>query len=223
MVVEQSISDQLFDWIQIAGLTCLICSYIARWAMLHIQGVKVIVIDKNRTTAQVLLDLLLMACILLWGANVFAYAWPLQTLADPSSLNKVFLDMILIKILGALTVAIGLIIYVLALLAFGQSWRVGIDRHKPGPLVTQGVFSCTRNPIYVSVELLIFGTFLLEGRMTHLVLALLIVGMTHALILREERFLVDTYSQAYREYAQRVGRYLDWRIIKRQLRDTFRS
>ena len=154
---------------------------------------------------------------------MFAYAWPLQTLAGPSSPNGVLLDMVLIKVLGALAVAAGLLIYVLALRAFGQSWRVGIDRHKSGPLVTQGVFSWTRNPIYVSLELFIFGTFLMEGRMIHLVLALLIAGMTHALILREERFLVDTYGQAYREYAQRVGRYLNWRIIQRQLWDTFRS
>ena len=223
MVVEHSISDQLFDWIQIAGLTCLICFYLARWAMLHIQGVQVIVMDKNRTTTQVLVDLLLMACILLWGATVFAYAWPLQTLAGPSSLNGVFLDMILIKVLGALAVAAGLLIYVLALRAFGQSWRVGIDRQRPGTLVTQGVFSWTRNPIYVSVELFIFGTFLMEGMMIHLVLASLIVGMTHSLILREEQFLTETYGETYQEYCQRVGRYLTWRVVNQQLGDTFRS
>ena len=219
MVVEHSISDQVFDWIQIAGLGCLICFFIARWAMLHNRGVQVVVVDETRTTTHVLSDLLLMACMLLWGATVFAYAWPLQTLAGSSSLNVVLLDMILIKVLGALAVTAGLLRYVLALRAFGQSWRVGIDRHKPGPLVAQGVFSWTRNPIYVSLELFIFGTFLMEGMMIHLVLALLIVGMTHSLILREEQFLRETYGETYREYCRRVRRYLNWRVVNQRSGD----
>ena len=61
----------------------------------------------------------------------------------------------------------------------------------------------------------------MEGVMIHLILALLIVGMTHSLILREEQFLTETYGEIYREYHQRVGRYLDWRVVNQQLGETF--
>jgi protein-S-isoprenylcysteine O-methyltransferase Ste14 len=98
-------------------------------------------------------------------------------------------------------------IYGLALRAFGDSWRLGIDRTAPGALVTHGIFAWTRNPVYVGLDLLAFGTFLIQGRLIFMVLALLISWMLHLQIRREERFLDRAHGDAYREYRTRVGRY----------------
>ena len=95
--------------------------------------------------------------------------------------------------------------------AFGDSWRLGIDRDAPGVLVTDGIFAWTRNPIYVGLDLLALGTSLVQGRLIVLALALVIAVMLHDQILREESFLARTYGDAYREYCARVRRYGSWR------------
>ena len=122
-----------------------------------------------------------------------------------------FFNVLVVKFGGALIVVLGLVIYTIALKAFGDSWRLGIDRDSPGPLVTQGVFAWTRNPIYVGLDLFAIGIFLLQGRLIFLALALVSVGMLHDQIRREERFLARTYGNAYSDYCARVRRYIKWR------------
>jgi protein-S-isoprenylcysteine O-methyltransferase Ste14 len=55
-----------------------------------------------------------------------------------------------------------LITFILAFLIFGNSWRIeSIDRNQdPG---NEGIFSITRNPIYLAFDLLSFGMFLMNG------------------------------------------------------------
>ena len=95
------------------------------------------------------------------------------------------------------------------LLAFANeiiayAWQV---RFHIGSLVTGGVYRWTRHPIYVAFDLLFVGTFLLLGRLSFLVLALVWVPLLHAIMNREERLLTGLYGDAYRDYSRRVGRY----------------
>ena len=54
---------------------------------------------------------------------------------------------------GAWFVVAGVLILILALLSFGNSWRIGIDTRTPGQLVTTGIFAFSRNPIFVFMDL----------------------------------------------------------------------
>jgi len=47
------------------------------------------------------------------------------------------------------------------LVAFGSSFRVGIDTEHPDKLITGGIFAHTRNPIYVAFALALCGEFLI--------------------------------------------------------------
>jgi protein-S-isoprenylcysteine O-methyltransferase Ste14 len=123
----------------------------------------------------------------------------------------VLVDALGFKVLGVLATLLGLLIYILALQAFGASWRLGIDRAAPGALVTHGIFAWTRNPIYVALDLLAVGTFLVMGRLIFLALGLIMAAMLHGQIRREEHFLTHAYGDLYREYCARVGRYARWR------------
>jgi protein-S-isoprenylcysteine O-methyltransferase Ste14 len=155
-------------------------------------------------------DLLSVISLVLWWYELVAYTWPLSIHLVPTRLGVVLFDVAIVKIAGGVLMLAGLVIYGLALLALRESWRLGIDRKTPGPLVTDGIFAWSRNPIYVGLDLMIVGTFLIQGRLIFLVLATAFVAMLHLVIRREERFLSETYGDAYRNYCARVGRYITW-------------
>ena len=87
---------------------------------------------------------------------------------------------------------------------------MSIDRKTPGSLRTNGVFAWTRNPIYLGFDLMVSGTFLIQGRLHLLLIALILAMVLHQQIRREERFLTGRYGDAFDSYCARVGRYINW-------------
>jgi protein-S-isoprenylcysteine O-methyltransferase Ste14 len=201
---------RIFDWFQLAALACWLVIGLWRMLALYARGVPVLAPDRDRAPAQLLCDLLAGACLVVWWYELVAYAAPLQFHVIPKSLDVVLLDAMAFKTMGLLAWLAALSIYGLALWAIGDSWRIGIDRGAPGSLVTDGIFAWSRNPIYFSFTLGVMGTFLIQGRLIFLVIALVLAGLLRALIRREERFLAHTYGDAYREYEAKVGRYVTW-------------
>ena len=104
--------------------------------------------------------------------------------------------------------ASGILILVLSLVSFGNSFRVGIDVDAPGGLVTTGIFAVSRNPIYVGFFLFLVGQFLVFPNW--IPLAYLVGGalLFHRQVLREEDFMRQRYGQEYLEYCGHVRRYL---------------
>lgn len=203
--------DRFFDWFQLAALACLLCLGVVRAVMLYARGVRVVVVDWQRTVTQMLCDSLLVTSLLLLVYHVIAYSWPLPDSFVLPSLGTQLIDGAVAKAVGAALITAGLVIYGLGLWAFGNSWRLGIDRNSPGPLVTTRIFAWTRNPVYLAFDLLAVGTLLLQGRLIFLLLAAVFVLMIHETICREERFLSEQYGDAYRDYCARVGRYVTGR------------
>lgn len=96
----------------------------------------------------------------------------------------------------------------LTLVAFGSSFRVGIDTDRPDKLVTSGVFAISRNPIYVGFGLLLLGQFLVFPSWIPLIYLLAAVWLFNRQVLREETFMREHYGREYAEYCSRVRRYL---------------
>ena len=110
--------------------------------------------------------------------------------------------------LGALLMLTGLVLLVTAQLELGASWRIGIDEAaKPG-LVTSGIYSCSRNPIFLALLSIVAGyTLLIPTLLSATLLAGGYIG-TRLQIAAEEAYLVRTYGDEYRAYARRVGRLM---------------
>jgi protein-S-isoprenylcysteine O-methyltransferase Ste14 len=102
------------------------------------------------------------------------------------------------------------ILFAASLRSFATSWRIGIDREHPPPLVTSGVFAWTRNPIYTAFDMIIIGAFLVHGRLVVLLVGLIMIVLVHGVVLREERFLDQQFGDAFRKYTKRVRRYGVW-------------
>ena len=105
-----------------------------------------------------------------------------------------------------------------ALIAFGNSWRIGIDEKSADALVTNGIFALSRNPIFAFIDLYFIGTFLINGTLVFLVFAVVTVLALHYQILQEEKFLLSKYCQAYQVYRLQAGRYLNLKAVLQILR-----
>jgi protein-S-isoprenylcysteine O-methyltransferase Ste14 len=179
--------------------------------MLARRNIQVLVMEPDMPWRQRCCGGLFVLGFLLWVYEAVAYAvsWPYHL--PPPGLHAVLMSSLTVKLVGLVVMAGGLLVYGLALLALGEAWRVGIDRTTPSLLVTRGIFAWSRNPIYVGLDGLIVGTFLVQGRLLFLGLALGLPMLLHVQIRYEETFLQDTFGEMYRGYCAHVGRYVRFR------------
>ena len=126
----------------------------------------------------------------------------------PSASGQVLFQSSLVAWVGVLFCAAGLLLLLLSLVSFGRSFRVGIDADGPDELVTTGIFAFTRNPIYVAFGFVLFGEFLVLPNWILLTYLAAASWLIHRQVSREEDFLRLHYGPRYREYCQRVRRYL---------------
>jgi protein-S-isoprenylcysteine O-methyltransferase Ste14 len=200
-----------FDGFLLAILAGLAVAGVGRGVSLTRRGVRLLAIDRERTVLQGLNDLASVLLFLLWFWEAFTFAAGIDAHPTPAFLHGVVVDALPVRWLGAALMLAGLAVYVAGLGAFGDSWRLGIDREKPGALVTTGIFAFSRNPIYLALNLLLWGSFAIQGRAVLALLAAGVSALLHALILREERFLEAYYGAPYRTYRTHVPRYLKLR------------
>jgi protein-S-isoprenylcysteine O-methyltransferase Ste14 len=171
------------------------------------RGLRVIVVDWQRPLKDVLVDSLLIIVALPWLYFLVAEPLALSLAWLPNWLTTKLVDSLPVKVMGAVLILAAPVLFTAALRSMGTSWRIGIDREQPGPLVTGGLFAWSRNPIYLAFDLVAIGAFLIHGRVIFLILGAAIVLLIHAVVLREERFLEADYGEAFRNYRKRVGRY----------------
>jgi protein-S-isoprenylcysteine O-methyltransferase Ste14 len=92
-------------------------------------------------------------------------------------------------------------------IGLGSSFRVGCPKDET-TLRTDGIFRCSRNPIYLGLDTTFLAAALFTLNPAVLVVGAGIAAVHHRIILAEEECLRKTHGQAYAEYCRRVGRYL---------------
>ena len=178
--------------------------------MFFARNIVPIVVARSGNALSRVIEALAFFGLLFWFVLVLSYALHSRFEIIPETLHHQLFVALAAKIAGVGLVSLGLIVFVLAFFNFGDSWRMGIDRKAPGALVTRGIFSLTRNPIYVFINSWFIGTFLINGTMIFLVFAVLAFAVQHWQILREEKFLAQRYGEAYDQYLKQTPRYLIW-------------
>jgi len=201
-----------FDYFQIAALILLLLLITGRAIHLRItQHINPITIGTGKSGLNKFIEFGLLVGLTLWVVVVLAYALHFEKRLFPAFVNKLSFDWRFPKLAGLVLLTCGFVIFLLALVSFRRSWRVGIDEKAPGELVSHGIFAVSRNPIFLSMLLYASGTFLINGRMILLLFAVLMVVGIHYQILQEEKFLLRRYGEAYEEYCARTGRYITFR------------
>jgi protein-S-isoprenylcysteine O-methyltransferase Ste14 len=137
----------------------------------------------------------------------FLVAIALQRTA-PLSLRRGFLTPAFI-LGGAALIVLGVTLVVLARREFAQRGQPTDPGLPTTRLVTTGVFSISRNPLYLGAVCFVIGIVLTVDLPWALVLLLpALVACHYVLIGPEERYLAAKFGEEYRLYAASVHRWL---------------
>ena len=112
---------------------------------------------------------------------------------------------------GLILLTFGFLLGILALLSMKNSWRVGIKYDQKTELVSSGVYAFSRNPYFLSYDMLILGYILLFPSLILLGLYLILVVTFHRMILEEEQYLESKHGNTYLSYKQSVKRYMTFK------------
>jgi protein-S-isoprenylcysteine O-methyltransferase Ste14 len=98
---------------------------------------------------------------------------------------------------GAILMVPSFILFSIAHVQLGSSFSVSAQARN---LVTTGLYSRIRNPIYLFGGLLIVGVVLFLEHPRYLLIFLVLVPLQLVRIRREERVLEEKFGDAYRQY-----------------------
>ncbi|MFY0713711.1 isoprenylcysteine carboxylmethyltransferase family protein [Seonamhaeicola sp. NFXS20] len=103
---------------------------------------------------------------------------------------------------------LSLIVVCIAQSQMANSWRIGIDEKNKTKLVIKGLFSISRNPIFLGIMIANIGLFLvIPNAFTLLIISLSTISINTQIRLEEE-FLKREFENDYLEYAKKVRRWI---------------
>jgi protein-S-isoprenylcysteine O-methyltransferase Ste14 len=111
-----------------------------------------------------------------------------------------FTDQRLVKIIGLAVNIIGLIIWWSAKLTIGENWNAGYGKPQIKKLVTHGVYSRIRHPLYWGINLTLIGLCLLYPNILFLIISSLIIIYFFYRMRAEDKYLLEKLGMEYRNY-----------------------
>ena len=122
--------------------------------------------------------------------------------------NFTFPGQELITLLLSIT---GIVIAVTAILAMRRAGTTvdPVVPSKASSLVNSGIYSISRNPIYLALLLILMAWIIRQGNLVAVFLAITFVWqLTHFQIRSEEKALEEKFGEKYSEYRSKVRRWI---------------
>lgn len=117
-----------------------------------------------------------------------------------------------IQLSGFFIVSLGIVVMILARKQLGANWAHAAEYQikKGHELVTNGVYSIIRHPIYSGLFLLAIGSEIVAGSFLYIVV-IPIIGITIYLQgKREEAILLDKFGSKYNAYMKKTHRFIPY-------------
>ena len=111
-----------------------------------------------------------------------------------------------IRVIGILMGIMAVIFFASATITMKNSWRVGIPDEKTS-LITNGIYSFSRNPAFVGFDLLYISICLMFFNIPLLILSVWAAVMLHLQILQEEEHMQRMFGEEYMQYKKHTLRY----------------
>lgn len=88
-----------------------------------------------------------------------------------------------------------------------DSWRIGIDQEEKIQFITSGIFTFSRNPIFLGMLLSLLGLFLVQPNYITLFFFIITNVLIQVQVRLEEEHLQKIYQQKYQTYKNNVERF----------------
>jgi len=131
------------------------------------------------------------------GEQLYSYLLPAR-----------YLEHLPLKLAGITLCLLSLCWTIVAQWQMGNSWRIGIDEKTPAALVTNGVFSRSRNPVFLGMIVTSLGVFLLQPNAVTLLTITSAYLLIQVQVRLEEVFLMQQHGRDYAHYMDTVPRFL---------------
>lgn len=197
-------------WLEIvpfAGFILLGILISARIIFLKKRGVKVSAQSEKPPGYMRILYPVFFLFLLVWVFELAKPVFQFQFSMLNHQLTTSLVSSVFLEISGAFLIVLSLIFMALTLHHFKTSLRFGLNEDNRGELVTDGIFSHSRNPFFLSIILYFLGTALVFPGWFFIGFAVLAIVGIHLFILKEEKFMLQYYGDSYGEYRKKVRRY----------------
>ena len=111
-------------------------------------------------------------------------------------------------VLGHILVIGGFCLAIMAQRHMGSSWRIGAAEGEVGSIVDSGPFAVSRNPVFVGQGMLFLGLLLVVPSLLQAALTTVLLVAIVVQVRIEERVLLQSLGERYRDYCARVRRWL---------------
>lgn len=155
------------------------------------------------------LDRVLKVSIATWSfvSLVYAFAPGVKAWLVPID----YLEAEGVHLAGAIVAAIAIVWIGIAQVQMSASFRMGVDPSEKTTLVRHGLFSRSRNPIYVGILAAVAGFFLMAPNALSFGLTVTAIVGIPVQVRLEEEYLLSKHGDAYREYQSTVRRWIGTR------------
>ena len=148
----------------------------------------------------------------LTAINIVIFAVVLLNLLFPEGLQYlatfIWLEISILKYAGFALIHLALLWIVIAQIQMSNSWRVGIDHSVKTELKTNGLFSVSRNPVFLGMLITLVGIFLILPNAITLLILISSILLLQIQTRLEEEYLKNTHREIYIEYCSKVGRWV---------------
>jgi protein-S-isoprenylcysteine O-methyltransferase Ste14 len=136
--------------------------------------------------------------ILLILSIVSHFLFPIQILVQPP-----------FTFTGIFIIGAGLLLAIRVRALFLQNRTTLSPYESPAVLITTGPFRISRNPAYLAMAVILFGSAVFMGSLVPFAFPVLFIVIIEVLFIPdEERRLEELFGGEYREYRQRVRRWI---------------
>ncbi|MCE4564058.1 isoprenylcysteine carboxylmethyltransferase family protein [Maribellus sp. CM-23] len=196
---------EFLNYFPLIGFLLMMAFVAARVYILTQKQIRVMAAANPKKPLQILRYLIFTFLFLLWFLELCQPVFSFSIL--PELLTRILISGAVLKTAGAMLITLALVLWVLTLVHFKTSLRLGLDVTNRGKLITTGIFSVSRNPFFLSLDLYFFGVALVFPNVFMIAFTLAALVGIHFSILKEERFLLQNYGEEYQNYQQKTGRY----------------
>ncbi len=118
-----------------------------------------------------------------------------------------WLEISIPKYTGFAIIHLALLWIIVAQVQMSNSWRVGIDHSAKTELKTNGLFSVSRNPVFLGMLITLAGIFLILPNAITLLVFVASILLFQVQVRLEEEYLYKTHGEDYISYSQKTGRW----------------